>query len=209
MIYMINPIPETNRIKDASHIQSQIGNAKCITGKNVKTLLKNIKSNTTAYYELAFAITPEIAKNFKIKINCRRPDIIINTLTYGEKSQPYRQMNAELKQMFALNVVTGGSWSRLSAKIQKARFKVIEEIPEGKNTLRKIAVTTPKHWLKKHTDIFMIDIDPNTFKSDIQDDQRYLTEKEEIFEYKVKPKRKQFLLIIEPGETECIVAPLT
>jgi len=180
MLYMINPIPEVNKVKDASHIMSQIANAKCITGSDVNTLLEKVKTNTAAYYELAFAITPEMSNNFKINIKCRRDDVKLNTLNHGEKSQPYKKMDKEMRQLFALNIITGGSWSRVSATMQKARFNLIEETPRDNSILKKISVQIPKEWLHKKTDILILDIEPTSFKTAIHNTQRTVQHQETV-----------------------------
>jgi hypothetical protein len=88
LLYLVNPIPETYRIRKVITMMSRISNAKCISGSNVDDLLKQIKNNTAAYYELAFSLTPEMKENFQVKIKCKRKGVRLNTLQHSKIEMP-------------------------------------------------------------------------------------------------------------------------
>jgi len=70
---------------------SKISNAKCIYGSDVDDVLKQVKNNTAAYYELAFYITPELGENFRIKIKCKRKGVKDKyTAIWGRKAKTIR-----------------------------------------------------------------------------------------------------------------------
>ena len=207
LFYMVNPIPEVYKIRKAVNIMSQVSNAKCISASNVDDLLKKVKKNTAAYYETAFSITPQMPENFKIKITCKRKDVKLNTLNYGEKTRPYAEMNETMKKLFALNVVTGGSWSRMAGKIRLAVYQKVGEVQHNGKTgimaVKKINLLVPQNFIDKKVDIFVLNIDPNTLKADIRLSRRVM-ESIATVEVEVQEKRKQFIVLVEPEKTRCI-----
>ncbi len=203
LLYLINPIPETYNIKRAISIMSKISNAKCIYGSDIDDVLKQVKNNTTAYYELAFSIKPELGENFRINIKCKRKGVKINTLGYGEKPRPYAEMEEPQKKLFALNVALGGSWSRMVGKVQRVVCQKLEEIPKKKIMIKKINVNIVKDLQDRKLDIFVLNVDPITLKADIYMFQRKVGEKETI-EVEAQTGRKQYIVIVEPEQNHCI-----
>jgi hypothetical protein len=203
LLYLINPIPETYKIKRAVSIMSKISNAKCIYGSNIDDVLKKVKNNTAAYYELAFSINPELEENFRIKIKCKRKGVKINTLRYGEKPRSYAEMEETQKKLFALNVVIGGSWSRMVGKVQPIICQKLGETPKKKIILKKINVNIVKELQNQKLDIFVLNIDPVTLKADIDLFQRKVGEKETI-DVEAQTGKKQYIVIIEPEKIHCI-----
>ncbi len=203
LLYLINPIPETYKIKNAIRIMSQISNAKCIYGSNVDDVLKQVKNNTAAYYELAFSINPELGENFRIKIKCKRKGVRINTLRYGEKPRPYAEMGKPQKKLFALNVVLGGSWSRMVGKVQRVVCQKLGETPKKKIIIKKINVDIVKELQDRKLDIFVLNVDPVTLEADIDMFQRKVGEKETI-DVEAQTGKKQYIVIVEPEKNHCI-----
>jgi hypothetical protein len=203
VLFLINPIPETYKIKDAISIMSKISNAKCIHGSDVDDLLKQVKKNTAAYYELAFYITPELGENFRIKIKCKRKGVKINTLQYGEKPRPYAEMEVPQKKLFALNVVLGGSWSRMVGKVQRVGCQKLGESQKKKIIIKKINVNIVKELQDRKLDIFVLNVDPVTLKADINVFQQKVGEKETI-EVEAQTGKKQYIVIVEPEKSHCI-----
>ena len=203
VLFLINPIPETYKNKRAVSIMSKISNARYIHGSDVDDVLKQVKNNTAAYYELAFYITPELGENFLIKMECKRKGVKINTLGYGEKPRPYAEMEEPQKKLFALNVVLGGSWSRMAGKVQRVGCQKLEETPKKKITIKKINVNIVKEMQDRKLDIFVLNVDPVTLKADIDLFQQEVGEKETI-EVEAQPGRKQYIVIVEPEKSHCI-----
>lgn len=206
MLYLVNPIPETYKNHKAVNIMSKISNAKCISGANIDEMLTKVKKSTSAYYEIAFSITPEMAENFSVEVKCKRKKIALNTLKFGEKSRPYSNMPEMLKKLFAMNVVMGGSWARIIAKITVAESEKIDEVfdKEKNATVKKISVIIPEELQEKMVDVYILNIEPNSLKADIQLSKR-LAGKTEVIDVEVQKNRKQFFVMIEPRSTRCIV----
>jgi hypothetical protein len=203
LLYLINPIPETHKIKKAVSIMSKISNAKCIHGSNVDDVLKQVKNNTAAYYELAFSIKPELGENFQIKIKCKRKGVNINTLRYGEKPRSYAEMEETQKKLFALNVALGGSWSRMVGKVQRVVCQTLNETTKKKIIIKKININIVKELQDRKLDIFVLNVDPVTLKADIDLFQRKVGEKETI-EVEAQTGREQYIVIVEPEKNHCI-----
>jgi len=209
LLYMVNPIPEVNKVRSASKIMSDVSNAECISANNAADLLNQVKKSTSAYYEVAYSITPEMKENFKIDIKCKRKGVKLTTLQYGEKAKPYKDMDTGMKKLFALNVVTGGSWSRMVAKLALARFQKINDSGSGKsnkkeNITKQISLRVPMEFKDKKIDIFIINIKPNSYKADIQLSQRLMMNPTEILQIEAQRKRDQFIVLVEPQKTLCL-----
>ena len=205
LLYLVNPIPERRRIERAISIQSKISNTKCISSSDVNDMLKQLKNNTAAYYEVAFSHTPELGENFKIKIKCKRKGVRLNTLKYGEKAKPYAEMPKLQKELYALNVVTGGSWSRMVGTVKPTLYRTLEETTGKKKIIKKINVTIPRELRGKKLDVFILNVDPATLKADIKLDQRMVGEKENLdVEVVAQTGKKQYIVIVEPEKTHCI-----
>ena len=55
-------------------------------------------------------------------MECKRKNVELISVNYTEKSTPYSRMNETEKKLFALNVINGGSWSRVTAKVGKIKY---------------------------------------------------------------------------------------
>ena len=168
--------------------------------------ISNSMSGVRNARKLAIGIvkaTPELGENFRIKIKCKRKGVKINTLGYGEKPRPYAEMKEPLKKLFALNVVLGGSWSRMVGKVQRVVCRKIGETPKKKITIKKIDVNIIKALQNRNLDIFVLNVHPVTLKAAIDLFQRKVGEKETI-EVEAQTGRKQFVVIVEPEKSHCI-----
>lgn len=204
LLYLVNPIPETLKIKRALSVMSSVSNAKCVSGRDVKEMVKQLKHNTAAYYQVAFSHTPELGENFKIKIKCKRKGVRLNTLEYGEKAKPYAVMPKLQKELYALNVVTGGSWSRMVGKVKPTVYRKLEETIKKKKLIKKINVTIPRELREKKLDIFILNVNPATLKADIKLDQRMVDRENLDVEIEAQKEKVQYIVIIEPEKTHCI-----
>ena len=205
LLYMVNPIPETYKIKRAVNIMSKISNAKCINAADVDSVLQQVKNNTAAYYEAAFSVTSQLGENFRIKIKCKRKGVTLNTLEYGEKARPYLQMEDVQKELFALNVVTGGSWSRMVGSVKNTACHTIDESQKKKNTIKKVKVNLPRDFQDRPVDIFILNLDPVSLKTDFQTEQRTITGQEYLeLEVEAQKDREQHVVIVEPEKTSCL-----
>jgi len=210
LLYMINPIPDIYKIKRAISIMSKVSNAKCIFGPNVDSVLKKLKNNTSAYYEAAFSVTPKLGDKFRIKVKCKRKGVTLNTLEYGEKFVPYVNMENIQKELFALNVVIGGSWSRIIGKISKATYKKTEEFRKKKNTIKKVIVNLPQDFKGKYLDVFILNLEPETLQADFETKQLKVEKKDSLtLEVEAQKKKNQYIVLIEPENTFCLFTPIS
>lgn len=202
LLYLVNPIKVTTKNRRAVNTMKRISNAQFISGDNVNDMLTKVKKNTAAYYEIGFAITKKTDENFSIKIKSTRKGVKLNTLKFGEKSRPYAQMDDTMKKLFALNVVMGGNWGRMIAKVSIAKYQKLPE--QTSPTAKTIKVTVPKELQGKIVDVFTLNIQPKTMKADIQLTKRVPTATETI-EIPIQNKRIQFFVLINPITTRAIV----
>jgi hypothetical protein len=202
LLYAVNPIMKDSRVRKVSKFMAKVSNAD-INGDNVGDVLKKVKNNTAAYYELAFTPGPKFKERFQIKIVCKRDGVKLNSLRFGEKQKSYREMEVTQKKLFALNVVTGGSWSRIVGKVRGVRYQILEESKKGKNTIKKIGVVLPQMMIGRKADVFVLNVNLDTLDADIEWLPRVVSEKE-IIEVKCEKGRAQYVVIVEPDKTYCI-----
>lgn len=205
LLYMINPIMihrHARGVRNAAKYMSKIGNAKCIAGNNLPDILTKVKKNTEAYYELAFALTAKHKDRFNIKVKSKRKGIRLNTLRHGEKSKSYVQMNKTQKKLFALNVILGGSWSRVMGKISQARLNPVDP-NTGKKKKIGVDVHIPAELQNKELDFFTLSVDPKTLEADIELVQKKAGSLSNV-EVKLKKGRRHFVVVVEPGKARCI-----
>jgi len=174
-----------------------------IAGSDTKNVIKKIKKTTAAYYELAFAPTPDMGNNIRIQLKCKRKGVKTNTFKQTERTKPYFRMDPVEKKVFALNMVTGGSWSRMMGKVV-ARIKYIKLKNEntGDETNTTIEVPLPEKMKGRQLDIFSIQIDPKTQKVKINLVSRTVKDRADII-IKKRKNKTDFFVIIEPVFTYC------
>jgi len=216
VLYMINPVPVTNLgITHSLKFMAEESGGKYFGGSDLKKIVTRVKKHTRAYYELAFypgeRNKPQDDK-LRIKIKCKRKGVNVNTVNYSERGKPYREMETIQKKLFALSVVTGGSWSRIVGKVKKVKFK---KLKTGKNRARaklfkgkgkhkhaRISVPIPET-MRKAVDVFVVNLEPETMKADIGISHQTANEKMEI-DLPVVEGRQQYVVIVEPEQTRCL-----
>lgn len=177
---------------------AQGGNGKYFSGKSVQKIATQIHNSTAAYYELAFA--PNGNNGMAIEINCKRPGVKIFSVSHTEKARPYREMKKLQKRLFALNVVTRGTWSRMVGEVG------VVPVAKTNNYAKKmvgVEVQLPEKMRNRNLDIYTINLDPQTMKADFEAKSVSAGETIEI-KGKQKNKRKLFFVIIDPKTTTCI-----
>jgi hypothetical protein len=209
VLYTINPrrINDTNEEGKSGemslrYLASESG-GKYFAGSNPGEIVKRIKKTTAAYYEMAFYTDPESGQELQIDIKCKRKGTRIYTSNYAEGSRSYSEMDPIQKRMFALNVVSGGNWSRTLGKIRKVRHqKTRDEKSKKKNTFT-LTVPLPNEMKNKKLEMFLIHMDTKTHRVKMD-----IIEKEakDWIDLKIEPRKnkKQFFVIIEPSNTYCI-----
>ena len=222
VLYMINPIPakddssmSNDRISQSLKFMADESGGKYFAGSDLKKIVTRVKKHTRAYYELAFypgdGNKPKDDK-LRINLNCKRKGVIVNTVNYSERGKPYREMETMQKKLFALSVVTGGSWSRIVGKVKKVKFK---KLKRGKNRAQaKMSTANAKHKnayisipipenMRKPVDVFVVNLEPETMKANIGVSRQEVTETLEM-EVPVVDGKQQYVVIVEPQKTRCL-----
>lgn len=171
------------------------------SGTDSGEIVKRIKKNTSAYYEMVFHTKPDNGEKLKINVRCKRKGVRLLTTNYAEGSRYYRDMDPVQKKMFAFNVATGGDWSRHSGKVMRIPYKKTKS--EDIKRIYTIDIPLPNQMKNRKLDIFLIQRDRKTNRVDMR-----LINKDAKDWVKLNingnKKREQFFVIIEPLETYCI-----
>jgi hypothetical protein len=209
VLYTINPrrmndINDDERSGEMSlrYMAAESG-GKYFAGAKPKKIIEGIKKTTAAYYEVFFQVVPDMGSNMKIKIDCNRKGVHVHSLVHSEKNRPYLRMETVQKKIFALNVVKGGSWSRMVGKVMRVKYKRSQAKKGEKKSSITLNIPLPKVMKNRKVDIFLVRQDPKTQKTRIDLAGSKLADMAVI---KLKPMKKidQYFVIIEPTAPYCI-----
>lgn len=207
VLYTINPrrmndINDDQRSGEMSlrYMAAESG-GKYFAGAKPKKIIEGIKKTTSAYYEVFYQVLPGMGSDMKIKIECKRKDVNVHSLVHSEKNRPYNRMEEVQKKIFALNVVKGGSWSRIVGKVMQAKFK--RSKAKGNKKAAVLTIPLPNPMQYETADIFLISQDPETQKTTIDITRAKLAETA-VVNYTPKAKTDQYFVIIEPDAPHCI-----
>ncbi|MCP4215766.1 MAG: hypothetical protein GY765_14020 [bacterium] len=170
-----------------------------IAGSDAKKLVKEVRDRTAAYYELAFSPAPGIKTQMDIDIRCKRKNVKISSFKHTEKSKPYYRMEPVEKKLFALNMVTGGSWSRMMGKVVRIKYKRLRHDQNA----QMIEINLPAKMKGRHLDIFSLSVDPGTKKVQIEMVSRKVNSKASLIVDKSKGA-KEFFVLVEPMNGYCV-----
>jgi hypothetical protein len=198
MFYLVNPETQRSRSDSTSlKFMADTVGGEFIAGDATPKMVQKIKKSTSAYYEIAFY--PENQKRNKVSLKCKRDGVRLTTINFSEQGVPYREMGTTQKKLFALNVITGGSWSRMVGKVTQTKYKQTKSESPGKN----IEMNIPMELRNRESDIFVLNVDPKTLRAAIGIQTRKLGEKETVT-VPVLEGKKQFVVVVEPANTHCI-----
>ncbi len=199
VLYTINPQDNPAAIAEGvsgemslRYLADESG-GKYFEGSDPGIVIKNIKKTIAAYYEVAFPIPPQLGDNFSLAVKCSRKDVRVHTLTHTERNKPYREMEPVQKKIFALDVATGGGWSRMTGTVAAAKYK---KVKQEKNECV-LSVELPEEMTNHTLDIFQLYSDPNTEVVDMNFETREVKEQLEL-KMNLQRSKKQFFVIIEP-----------
>jgi len=162
-------------------------------------MVTHIRKTTAAYYEISFDLSRVKGREMKFDVHCQRKGVQIHTLKNAVKGNSYVDMSPVEKKIFALNVVNGGTWSRMVSTVEAAKLKYTD------SDTRAIEVAVPDQMTTKNADIFLIVNDPNGKKTSVQMRNKSLDSREKIILGKqADNKLKQFIVLIEPDSPYCI-----
>jgi hypothetical protein len=174
-----------------------------IAGSDSKNVIKKIKKTTAAYYELAFVPLPDMGKNIDIQLKCERKGTKVNTFKQTERTKPYFRMDPVEKKLFALNMVTGGSWSRMMGKVVRIKYKKLRTEKIKDETAFMIEVPLPEKMKNCQLDIFSIQIDPKNQKAEINMVTQMANSRTGLI-IKKRKNKTDFFVIIEPVFAYCV-----
>jgi hypothetical protein len=174
-------------------------------GTNPEKIVSNVTNNTRAYYELAFMPNQSPGDKLRIELKCKRKGITLHTIKYAEKGKPYKEMEETQKKLFALNVITGGSWSRIVGDLKKVKYKSLKSTKGSTNIhpSKRIRIQIPENMNNHNVDIFMVNLDPRTMKANFGITNQMVNQVLEI-DVPVEEEKVQFVVIVEPIKTRCL-----
>ena len=175
-----------------------------IAGSDVNKVVRKVKRTTAAYYELVFIPTADLGhEDIDINIKCKRPGITVNTFKKTERTRPYFKMEPVEKKLFAFNMVTGGSWSRLMGKVVRIRFQTLRNEKVGDEIATMIEIPLPEKMKGHNLDIFAIQLNRETKKANIELVNYKAKDRVNLI-VKKKPETIEFFVIIEPVFAYCV-----
>ncbi|MCP5107991.1 MAG: hypothetical protein GY950_31670 [bacterium] len=196
VFYLVNPLAHRSPAKRTAlkFMTDEVG-GKIIHGNSIRNIIKNVKKSTSAYYDLAFYSDKASGSLNRIDLKCKRKGVELTTIGYSEGPKPYGQMSLTEKKLFALNVINGGSWSRMVVRVGKIRYK--------KSTAETVEMRIPPFMRNRPLDVFLVYRDPETQKAEIIFEKKAVGPNARI-NIKRRENRDHYFVIIEPAKPYCI-----
>lgn len=131
LFYLVNPIPRKKKGRDfgkSLRFMADVAGGKYISGSSFDDIASRVTKNTSAYYELAFSSRSKPGKRSRIELTCTRPGVRLTTIANTEKERPYSYMKRMERELFVLNIINGGGWSRRMLKsLETINYNVLSE----------------------------------------------------------------------------------
>jgi hypothetical protein len=209
MLYLIDP--DRPRLdddfdtsgKESLKFMASVSGGKYFGGSDAGKIVHRVGKSTAAYYEMVFYLKAVADDKMEIRIDCTRDGVQINTIRYSERSKPYIQMEPLQKKLFALNVVNGGSWSRMSGTVEAGKFKKMKKKGGGDVVILQIRVPLPQPMHNRDLDVYLVNVDPQTQKAAFgissQKASDYIG-----MDIPVVKEKGQYFVIIDPDRTHCL-----
>lgn len=194
---MVKEVHEGGSVLQKVHVGS-------LRSQDSKPLAAWLNKSTAAYYELSFNPGPRAGEKMDIRIKCKRRGVRINAVAYKEKDKPYQEMNKVQKKLFAVNVATGRSYSRILGRVSLSFFKKIKEEKIGNETGVVVQVPIPDAMKDRSVDVFALRFDDKYQDVDVAWSQRVAKERETITLPTGKNKKHLYFVIVEPSTAFCI-----
>lgn len=111
-------------------------------------------------------------------------------------------MDATEKKLFALDIVSGGNWSRIVAKVGRIKYRLLpKKAPQ--NMGETVEINIPPAMQNKPLELVTVRINPETQEASFEHTEKTMGEKETI-EITSMPGRNCYFIIIEPKTPLCI-----
>lgn len=205
VLYSIDPAPsrdydDTDISGDMSlMLMASESGGQYFKGRDTNKVVQLIKKTTSAYYELYFTPDKETLEKMKIQIKCKRDGVRVHSIYHTEKDKSYKSMETVQKKIFALNVVTGGEWSRMVGKVVKVKYKKTEE----EKNVDTVTLRMPDKMKDQKVDVFVFNIEPKTQKVNVSFASVVAGDPLKLNIKRVKGKHRYFA-VIEPINTYCV-----
>ncbi len=170
-------------------------------GRNYANAVAQLNRTTGAYYELVFdqEVIKGLKEDIKVTLECTRKGIALYSINRTNRKVRYKVMPKAQKNLFALNVIQGGAWSRISGEIHALKpssVKLTSTHP------KKIQIQMPEMMRGKLLDMFVVSLNPETLKADFLY-RSIFAGKTANCSIPSKKKREQYLVIVEPERVLC------
>lgn len=174
-----------------------------LAGSAAEKLVSRVKKSTAAYYELVFSPTPGMGNKIGLEVTCKRKGVKLNSFRQTERSRPYMAMEPVEKKLFALNMVTGGSWSRMMGKVVRIKYKNLRSERTGNETYSLIEIPLPQKMKDRSLDMFLVQINPKTNEANVEMLTQPVKDRANMVIRQMDSSR-EFFVIIEPTFAYCI-----
>lgn len=206
LFFVINPLKQ-KKSGGGSQLKfmADAAGGKFISGTGIKDVVSQVKNSTSAYYELAFNSKAGPGKRNKIQLTCKRKGVHLTTIAHSEQGRPYKSMKQEEKRLFVLNIVSGGSWSRMVTPVQQLPYKT-QDTSSGDNgftTLKKIQIDLPLEMMNRRLHLYKVAVEASTRKASFTFVEKAVKETESIT-FEITPGRFYYFVMIDPEANNCV-----
>lgn len=171
LFYLVNPIPRKKKGGDwgkSIRFMADVAGGKYISGSSFEDIASKVTKSTSAYYELAFPSRVKPGNRSRIQLTCTRPGVRLTTIANTEKERPYSYMKRMERELFVLNIIDGGGWSRRMLKnLKKIDAKVLEKETRTRKkydqyTFKRVEAPIPLEMQNKKVHFYRVTIDDTT-----------------------------------------------
>ena len=139
-------------------------------------------------------------KTFNIDVKCKRSNVTLHAVKFSKQKKTYARMKSLQKKVFAMDVATGGYWSRTAAEVRKANYSTIRA---GKTRNRKekywrIQVDIPKEIRNKVAEIFLVRFNEGYQDAEIEIYKRVIRRWQTLTLKTHGDKKLVYFVIVEP-----------
>lgn len=199
MLFVVNSKISLFDKKKDSHMLKYLAKesgGQYFSGSNQKKNVEQLKSATGAYYEIAYDPKDiRQKKNTNVRLKCNRNGIKLYSIKQTKIQIPYVKMKRDQKQIFVINLINGGSWSRSLGKSKKAENIYTEIIKSNK---KRVQLLLPTDMRNRKLDVFVLNINPKTYKTEIDFFKRICGKKIRV-DVDVQNNKDQYLVLVEPN----------
>jgi VWFA-related protein len=206
LFFLINPLRQKKAGRGSQlKFMADAAGGKFISGTGIKDVVTQVKKSTSAYYELAFNSETKAGQKNRIQLTCTRRGVKLTTIAHSEQGRPYKSMNATEKKLFVLNIVSGGSWSRMVTPVKALKYKILDASPPGKSsgTVKEIEIAMPPELVNRKLHLYHVAIDEATRKGGFKFTEKTAGVKERI-KFELKQGRKYYFVYIDPAGGGCV-----